>query len=547
MSRKRTNDSHNGPSPSLSTGGLVPPLTLNSFHTDNNEPFSNYTTQKARRTSNGRMPVHIPVTEYDPHDYYAKTNFNLSPTVPQAQQYGSFGTSSTPSRSSAAPTTSDCTNPTMLTSTGMSRPNSQIGNTVCEGFNMLRLRSRASNASSNFDSTGQDSQSSTVRGFATDNGLSALNDSHLLDHIGGIVPEASQQPLLAPRSSSSLFSSASLSEDPIMQRTISTGSNNSTQYRTTSRGQQSAQGLHPLKPKLEETAPPMSRSNSSGHRIRIESADGSVKDKVSITKTPYIRPQQPKTFCTQCNVKPDGFRGEHELGRHINNAHSAIRTVWICHDISPEQNFLSSCQKCVRGKQYNAYYNAAAHLRRAHFNPRPKGRKGKNGDEETTKRAGSSGGEVPGMEFCKLWMREVHVDTTQSTSPENDADDDDENDTPINVVGAPAVQRGFQASQSVPLNRHDYGVRSISIPHLTTTTNAQGMSASHLPLSAPAPQFGDDDFLYFSQPSQTSSNSDKADVLDLSLDTNVNNELPFQMSPFVENPNLFDGFSDSRF
>ncbi|KAL9029979.1 MAG: hypothetical protein Q9196_001845 [Gyalolechia fulgens] len=545
MSRKRTNDSPKGPSPFSSIGNTVPPLTMCSFHDDNSEPFSNYTI-KARRTSNGRMPVHIPVTEYnDPKDFYSPLESNPSPIAPHTQHDGSFGTSPTFSHSPSTPITAHSTNPTILTSTGTSRPNSQIGNTVCEGLNMLRLKSQASNASSSFDSTAHDSQASTINNL-TDNSSPVFNNIHLLDFTGGVVPEVSQQSLVVPSMSSSQLSSSLLPNDMRIQRTTSSDSYPLSLSRAPSRGQPSTQALQLLAPKAEPVAPSMSRSISSEHRmIRVKSADGSVKDKISIAKAPYVRPQQPKIPCPHCDAKPDGYRGEHELGRHINKAHSLSRTVWVCVDISPDRSFLSKCKQCLRGKKYNAYYNAAAHLRRAHFNPRPKGRKGKSNEEETTKRAGSSGGELPPMDHCKLWMREIREDVQQNASPYNDEEDDEE-ETATNAAGTMAGQPDFQASLSLPLELRRSNPQSIPIRH-PAAVSGQMMYPPTLSLSAPATQLADDHSLYLSQPSQTAAFGDKADILDLSLDTNVNAELPFQMSPFVENPNLFDGFSDAKF
>lgn len=53
---------------------------------------------------------------------------------------------------------------------------------------------------------------------------------------------------------------------------------------------------------------------------------------------------------------------------------------------------LSTCKACVEQKQYGAYYNAAAHLRRAHFQPH---------------RGGKASGDWPPMSILKDWMREV--------------------------------------------------------------------------------------------------------------------------------------------
>ncbi|KAL9598136.1 MAG: hypothetical protein Q9219_004692 [cf. Caloplaca sp. 3 TL-2023] len=542
MSRKRTNDSHKGPSPFSSTGSSVPPLTLNHFRADEGDPFNNYTI-KARRTSTGRMPIHFPVTEYDdPRDYYASLEPSQSPSVPRPSQYSSLGTSPAFSHPSTTPTTTDCTNPTTLTSTGMSRPGSQLGNAVCDGFNMLRLKSHTSNASSSFGSVAHDRQASTTSDPHASRSLSVLDNAHLFDFTtGGAVPDLPQQPLLAPSMSSSRSSSSPLNDGFPIQRTVSSISHPSPQPRVAPYGQQSVHALQPLAPKVEPIAPAMSRSISSGHRmIRVKSADGSVKDKVSITKAPYVRPQQPKIQCPHCDAKPDGYRGEHELGRHINKAHSLTRTVWVCVDISPDQKYLSKCKQCVRGKRYNAYYNAAAHLRRAHFNPRPKGRKGKSAEEETVKRAGSSGGEYPAMDFCKMWMRELREDVLPNAPPYNDADDEDD-ETPTDAASAVVGNQHFSNSLNPLSLRGNTGAQSISIPHPHSMYRAQ------LSLSAPATQFADDHSLYLSQPAAASATNDKADVLDLSFDTSMNAELPFQMSPFAENSKFSDDFSNVKF
>jgi hypothetical protein len=73
----------------------------------------------------------------------------------------------------------------------------------------------------------------------------------------------------------------------------------------------------------------------------------------------YQRPQHPKLLCPDCNDIPEGFRGEHELQRHKNRAHSDRRKVWICVD-SSNSGFLANCKACRTQKRYGAYYNAAA-------------------------------------------------------------------------------------------------------------------------------------------------------------------------------------------
>ncbi|KAH0556423.1 hypothetical protein GP486_005661 [Trichoglossum hirsutum] len=131
-----------------------------------------------------------------------------------------------------------------------------------------------------------------------------------------------------------------------------------------------------------------------------------------------------RVFCGKCHTHPDGFRGEHELRRHDAREHGSSR-VWVtaeCLDPSspvPEIP-LANCKSCRQSKQYHAYYNAAAHLRRAHFSPR-KRRKASGSDfvvDGVWVRKTSSGhsstvekrGDCPPMDVLKMWMKEMHID-----------------------------------------------------------------------------------------------------------------------------------------
>lgn len=139
--------------------------------------------------------------------------------------------------------------------------------------------------------------------------------------------------------------------------------------------------------------------------IRISSADGTTKEVAAIPKASVQRPPRQKTYCHLCNDQPEGFHGEHELRRHIDRVHAQVRKVWVCVDISPDKTFLANCKACRNGKRYGANYNAAAHLRRTHFNPCQRGRGGRGKDSE--KRGGKGGGNHPPMDVLKLWMRET--------------------------------------------------------------------------------------------------------------------------------------------
>ena len=102
-------------------------------------------------------------------------------------------------------------------------------------------------------------------------------------------------------------------------------------------------------------------------------------------------------FCLKCDKYPNGFRGEHELRRHEDRVHKQIRKSWVCVDISSDRKFLANCRSCASGKRFNADYNAAAHLRRSHFNPKDRRK------DPLLKDANVQ----PPMEVLKLWMKEV--------------------------------------------------------------------------------------------------------------------------------------------
>jgi hypothetical protein len=154
---------------------------------------------------------------------------------------------------------------------------------------------------------------------------------------------------------------------------------------------------------------------------RTVSQDSTSNTLCAISKTPYVRPQHPKIMCQFCPHRTEGFRGTHELDRHIARAHAQTRKGYICVDSSPDKKFLANCKHCRNKKVYGAYYNAAAHLRRAHFHPRKRGRKGKN-DE---KRGGIGGGDDPPMDLLKMhWIKELEVDNKASGSSPSSASDD---------------------------------------------------------------------------------------------------------------------------
>lgn len=204
--------------------------------------------------------------------------------------------------------------------------------------------------------------------------------------------------------------SASTSNDSDASH-VSSSSNSSRQVRREREINMSAS--RKIAPRAIQPSDETRSASSNIEMKRLVSQDGSSRDVAPITKMPYTRPQHPKMHCNQCNERPNGFRGTHELERHIARKHAPSRKAFICIDASENKKFLAGCKHCRNGKKYGAYYNAAAHLRRAHFHPREKGRKAK-GDK---KRGGIGGGDDPPMDFLKQhWIKEVEVREEPSTT-----------------------------------------------------------------------------------------------------------------------------------
>ena len=132
--------------------------------------------------------------------------------------------------------------------------------------------------------------------------------------------------------------------------------------------------------------------------------DGGVRYKAEIA--PQLQTQRKTTFCSFCSDSPQGFHGDHELRRHLERHHMSRCRVWVCIDISPDCGFLANCKACRNNKTYSAPYNAAAHLRRAHFNPYKKKNGGRNKKSEN--RGGMDIDNQPPMEVLKNWMYETY-------------------------------------------------------------------------------------------------------------------------------------------
>ncbi|BDD55395.1 hypothetical protein MAP00_000917 [Monascus purpureus] len=291
-----------------------------------------------------------------------------------------------------------------LAATAMSR--STTTDSLCGGIGMMR-----------FDSTGSNLDPSTSSfTFPASNFVPSVSQD-----ISIPVPIPSKQsdfPFPFSESCPPSFSTYAppttpfqlpLSSATEMGHSMSSSSSSSSlsqQSRATRRTQeQIVQGTRPIAPKVEGGVSTTSNVSDQHKMIRISSSNGTPKEVAAIPKASIQRPPRPKTYCTMCNDQPDGFHGEHELRRHIERVHSVVRKVWVCVDISPDKTFLANCKACRSQKRYGANYNAAAHLRRTHFNPCQRARGGRSKDSE--KRGGKGGGNQPSMEVLKHWMVQI--------------------------------------------------------------------------------------------------------------------------------------------
>lgn len=273
------------------------------------------------------------------------------------------------------------------------------------------------------------------------------------------------------------------------------------------------------KPIASKISPEGPTSGDCNKNRTLKPQEPGTQRKEAITKAPYVRPQHPKLFCEICNENPTGFRGEHELRRHWERAHAQVRRVWICVDPENTEGWrpkrpVGICKQCKNHKQYNVYYNAAAHLRRAHFCPRKRGRKARG--EERESRAGKAGGDWPPIEWLKNngWLKEIEVGGDAGdwqlskqnqdllTDMKNEEFDDfEDEDWPNDItppdsdlenfhVGLSAEQLGLaQFSQCMPTDIYGYPTPPVDMQQQPQWTYPQQMPPQQFAVQAPPMEY----------------------------------------------------------
>ncbi|KAK4449516.1 transcriptional regulator STP4 [Podospora aff. communis PSN243] len=204
----------------------------------------------------------------------------------------------------------------------------------------------------------------------------------------------------------------------------------------------------------------------------------------------YQRPPLRRVYCTKCQEYPEGFRGEHELRRHNDAKHAALVKRWVCAEPQdpginspPPVIPLSKCKACVTQKKYGAYYNAAAHLRRAHFNPN---------------RGGKASGDWPPMSILKDWMREVRqsIDASQDQDDISSGEEDGTDYKPMEFTSPPRrrspvleAPRLAPAPPPPPLQPHAPPLLAPSHDRMSSLPGPShmGMQGSQGPYLAPTP------------------------------------------------------------
>ncbi|KAI9653795.1 MAG: hypothetical protein M1831_005662 [Alyxoria varia] len=145
--------------------------------------------------------------------------------------------------------------------------------------------------------------------------------------------------------------------------------------------------------------------------LRLDPGLMSNESVTMATREPNIPTSFKTVPCPGCDDHPGGFHDELSFKRHIEQAHTSDKKVWVCINPTPGDKFLGSCTACKNERHYKAEYKAADHLRRMHFRPRKTRDRARNIIKD--KQRG------PPMEELKTYIEERHVQQHMYDKDEN--------------------------------------------------------------------------------------------------------------------------------
>lgn len=401
---------------------LLPPSAANisgslaTYVGNNEEPYNlSFQDFSMMRRSNSRRMSHAnaddvptPSIGMDPAAYFAARSHSMANNK---QSLSPFVNNSAPVNIPSSTNifyekyddgSDDSNTPTLTTATTQPSEMSRQGSCRTEAANGFAMMSIGSTFSTISDVSAGDYTGGLTKSF--------LADEHnvLVRGIGG----ATVNPQFKDGNPQSME----------MERSFSSESNTSTassRSRDTLQRSNQLAATRKIQPKVEGKES-SSKSSSSVKPIAITKASS------------YVRPKRDPLRCQKCNDKPEGYRGPHELNRHIQRAHSTQVKKWkiieptsdaISNDCPRMVKPISKCKACSDGKTYGIDYNAAAHLRRTHFVPKSKtkGRGSKvSSSDKAEKKSTKGSGDWPKMELLRPWLEEIMETKTADLVPEDD-------------------------------------------------------------------------------------------------------------------------------